>query len=209
MRRARTEIVIWLQVFLVLLIWYLVLLFSGNPITVAWTTFSKLPDVIAIYLLIISSFVRWGWRWPIFRGWLVLIPDLQGTWEGKLETTWHDQNAQNPPGEIATFLVIRQTFWSISCQMFTSESSSNSMAAQITQDASTDNLSLTFNYVNTPRAAVRARSEIHYGAAILSVVSSPERLLVGTYWTDRHTTGDVRLSFKSRRLVQTFPLQSK
>jgi hypothetical protein len=39
-----------------------------------------------------SVFEQWLWRWRIFQGWLVLIPDLSGVWSGDLYSiTYNDR----------------------------------------------------------------------------------------------------------------------
>ena len=39
---------------------------------------------ISATAIITVLFVSWAWRWRIFRGWLVPIPNLNGEWEGKI-----------------------------------------------------------------------------------------------------------------------------
>ena len=65
----------------------------------------------------------------VFRGWLVSFPDLRGTWQGELETTWKDPRTGKIPGPIAVILVIKQSFGAIKCAMYTRESESYSTAA--------------------------------------------------------------------------------
>jgi hypothetical protein len=47
---------------------------------------------------------------------------------------------------------------------------------------------------------------MHDGAAILKIVERPERVLEGQYWTDRKTTGDIQVLFKSKSLTDRFSM---
>jgi hypothetical protein len=51
---------------------------------------------------------------------------------------------------------------------------------------------------------MRDRSTIHDGASILRIISEPQRALEGEYWTNRRTTGELSLSFKSARWWRRF-----
>jgi len=52
--------------------------------------------------------------------------------------------------------------------------------------------------------AVRERSEIHDGAAILKIIRKPDFILTGEYWTSRKTRGDIKLKFESREIQEQF-----
>ena len=122
---------------------------------------------------------------------------------GNSKSTWKDAVGQGIPA-IPAKLVIRQTFSSVSCALFTGESESWSIAAQISRDDDSGALYLNYNYTNRPKATIRNRSAIHDGAARLRIISVPGRALEGEYWTGRCTTGDMSLKFKSRELSEGF-----
>ena len=102
-------------------------------------------------------------------------------------------------------LVVKQTFNSISCVLYTSESDSYSTAAQISRDEDSGILRLSYNYSNRPKATIRDRSAIHDGAALLRIITTPGRALEGEYWTSRCTTGDLALKFHSKDLLEKLP----
>lgn len=204
MKNIRKEILVWIQLGSFVVIWVIVLLVSGTDLKIGWEAIKKLPDVITIYIIFALIFTKWAWRLPIFKNWLVPFPDLQGTWKGTLESTWIDPGTgQKIPAKAVT-LVIRQTFSTVSCRIYTDESDSYSTTAQINEDDESGVFRLSYNYTNRSRANVRERSEIHDGAAILKVVSEPEKKLEGEYWTSRKTTGDISVKFISRDLAQGF-----
>jgi len=203
MKNIRKEIFVWIQLGLFVVIWVAVLLISGSTMEISWDAIKKLPDVVTIYVLLTLLFTKWAWRLPIFSGWLVPLPDLQGTWKGTLQSTWIDPktNQKIPPKDIT--LVIRQTFSNISCIMYTDESDSFSNTAQINEDDESGIFRLSYNYTNRPKANIRDRSAIHDGAAILKVIMGTEKKLEGEYWTSRKTTGDISVKFVSKKISQT------
>ncbi len=50
--------------------------------TEIFVEFGPIATALAISLYI---FERWAWRFPLFYGWLVTTPNLNGTWEGQTE----------------------------------------------------------------------------------------------------------------------------
>lgn len=178
---------------------------TGTPLSINWEAIRKLPDVVTIFVVISFAFTKWWWRSRWFKGWLVKFPDLQGTWEGELQSTWKKPNTDEAIAPLRMILVIRQTFSSISCTMFTKESESYSRAAQISVEEETGSITLSYNYTNRSKATIRHRSPIHDGAAHLKIVTVPSRMLEGEYWTGRCTTGQMKLHFASRQLMESFP----
>jgi predicted pore-forming effector associated with SMODS systems len=205
MKNLRKETAIYIQLAGFVVIWTLVLFVSGVELKINWEALRKLPEVVTIYYALQLLFTSWAWRLPLFQSWLVPFPDLQGTWVGTVQSTWPEPTAA-PPKPIPIIIVIRQSFYSISCFMYSQESTSFSSAAQLMGEEDGLPLHLSFNYSNRPKSSVREHSQMHYGAAILRVVQRPERVLEGDYWTDRRTRGDLQVLFKSRDLTDRFSM---
>ena len=203
MRNIKEEALLWVHVGSIVVIWTGILYLTGSGLAINWEAVKKLPDVVTVYVALSYAFAKWLWRWPAFRGWLVPFPDLQGTWQGELASKWLDPLTGQPPPRIPVVLVIKQSFSSISCVMYTRESESYSTAAQM--DDATGILRLNYNYTNRPKATIRDRSTMHDGAASLRIISLPEIALQGEYWTSRCTTGDLTLKYRSRELIDDFP----
>jgi hypothetical protein len=205
MKNIRKEVALWVQLISFTLIWVTLVAVARNGLKIDWEAVYKLPHAVTLYVVLSLLFTRWLWRLPVFRGWLVPFPDLQGTWDGHLKSTWKSPATGQTLQPIPAILVIRQSFSTVSCTLFTQESESYSTAAQLSQDEDGGPLHLNYNYANRSKATIRDRSPIHDGAARLRVVSAPERSLEGEYWTGRCTTGEMVFKFKGKELRESFP----
>jgi hypothetical protein len=157
---------------------------------------------VTIAAVLLWSFSRWLWRLRLLRD-LHGIPVLHGTWHGELASEWIDPNTgQGIPPDPDVFLVIRQDFWRLSARLLTRESRSQSFAISLQHDG--DGVyDLVYLYSNTPKAAARHRSEMHYGAVVLSAPVDPTAGLEGHYFTDRNTRGSLRFTAHFDTLVET------
>ena len=77
------------------------------------------------------------------------------------------------------------------------------IAAEINK-ASDGTYRLAAVYRNEPKLSVRDRSPIHYGAFVLDVQGDPAKDLVGHYWTDRNTRGEVRTLARHGSIASSF-----
>lgn len=185
------------------IIWVILLIVSGTTSILDLVSVAKkFPLAVTLYAFLAFIFTKWAWRWRIFRGWLIKIPDIQGTWRGSLVSTWVNKNT-NDNKPIQAILAIRQNFNRIDCSLYTKESSSYSTAAEINKDQG-GNLYFSYNYTNRPKVSLRERSEIHDGAAILRIIKSPSYALEGEYWTSRKTTGEMKFMFETSTIAETF-----
>lgn len=205
MEKINNTIKTYAQVITFLIIWAIVLLVSNvfNTIDI-WTALTKIPIAISIYALIVLWFIKAGWRIKILQRWIVKIPDLQGTWKGELKSDWIDPSTGKHIDPIPIVLVIRQTYSQIKCILMTKESSSYSTTADINTINSGEELYLSYNYTNRPKATIRDRSAIHDGATILKIIKVPDLYLEGEYWTSRKTRGEMSLKFFSKSLIERF-----
>ncbi|MGH9712589.1 MAG: hypothetical protein ACRD5M_04740 [Candidatus Acidiferrales bacterium] len=203
MINIREEALQWIRVGILVAIWVGVLYISKTGLAISWDAVKQLPAVVTVYAILSYVFTKWLWRAPFLQGWLVPFPDLHGTWQGEIRSTWRDPKTRQELPPIPAVLVVQQSFLSINCAMHTEESDSYSRAAQFSQDDD-GTLRLSFNYTNRPKATVRDRIAIHDGAATLTI-SGRKRTLEGEYWTSRRTTGDISLKFRSREISEDIP----
>jgi len=204
MEKINSKIKLHIQFGIFAVIWIFLLLTGGvtsllDLVKVA----EKFPQAVTIYAILALLFTKWIWRWKIFQGWLVQIPDIQGTWRGSIISTWVDPSTNQKKDLIPAILAIKQNFNKIDCFLFTKESSSYSTAAEINTDQG-GNLYLNYNYTNRPKASFREKSEIHDGAAILQIIKNPNRSLEGEYWTSRKSTGEMKFQFETKVIAEKF-----
>jgi hypothetical protein len=154
--------------------------------------------------LAVLAFDHLIWRIPWLGRRLSNRPDIRGTWRGRLASNWENPETGrriDPDPEI--YLVVRQTFWSISGNLMTKESKSCSTTATVEDDGCSQ-YQFVAQYRNTPRASVRERSEVHHGSFKLDIGGEPTDRLEGYYWTDRNTMGELEFDRRSRRSVDSY-----
>lgn len=156
---------------------------------------------------VLVAAANWTWRgvWrrlPVLNK--VFFPDLNGVWEGTLQTTWVDPATGTAPAPIHSRVIIRQGVLQFSISQRTAESDSWSTMVLPEAEPEADRYRLWYAYSNKPKAAVAHRSSKYDGVAWLELAldNDPDELR-GQYYTDRRTTGDIKLRRASR--VPTSP----
>ncbi len=185
------------QVFLVVFAAFL--LIAGEPFSSTFKAASRVSSAVPIALLL---FETWIWHWPWLQRWSWFpVPDLRGTWEGVVESTFERDGVRIPP--IETYIVIRQSLLNISVRQFTVESSSELLSGGICRD-SDGACHVNGIFLNTPLAGVRDRSHMAHGAFIYKVSDRPVKRLHGNYWTDRKTDGDAAFTARVSKVADGF-----
>lgn len=129
------------------------------------------------------------------------FPDLTGTWEGTLHSTWIDPATNQPKPPISTTIWIRQGLFSTSVRLRTGESFSYSTRCMLEADHDAGRFRIWYSYDNQPTAEVAYRSARHEGVAWLEmdIDADPDRL-AGQYYTHRRTSGDMEFHRVNREL---------
>lgn len=154
--------------------------------------------------LLVLAFDHFLWRLPKIGRSFSKRPDVRGTWRGRLASNWiNPETGQRIDPDPEVYLVVRQTFWSVTANLITKESKSCSTTATI-EDDGCGQYQLVAQYRNTPRASVRERSEVHHGSFKLDVGGEPADRLEGYYWTDRNTMGELEFDRRSKKAVDSF-----
>jgi hypothetical protein len=169
-------------------IWGLMLIVEGVVISGTW--FRPFSTVVGVLLFFLVVFDLWAWRLRFLQGWFVPRPDIRGTWRIELKSNWTDRAPNSAPKTICAYLIVRQTYSTLSLRMITLESTSELVSAEITR-AGDGLYKVAGVYRNEPKLSVRDRSPIHYGAIVLDIHGDPVKSLVGHYWTDRDTRGEL------------------
>ena len=132
-------------------------------------------------------FTVWLWRWKLFQGWLIPFPDLNGTWQGRIQTNWRDAEGKTP-GPIPTILIIKQSFGRMSCVMRTGEMESHSYLEGFYIDKDAQVRRLCYSYTSRPKASLRERSTPHDGTMLFNIIGKPVHKLEGEYRSEEHTS---------------------
>lgn len=153
---------------------------------------THVSTTISINIILWMIFIAWAWKLKIFYPWLVPFPNLSGDWEGTIKSNWKEKELEPIPIEVS----ITQNFFNVQVRIKTKESRSYSIGASFDIDNERGFQQLFYTYLNTPKAGVRERSEIHYGSTILNLDGFKVTKMDGEYWTDRETTGEITLNKK-------------
>lgn len=156
-----------------------------------------LPAAAALLVVI---FDKWLWRWPPVK-WLKLKPRIDGLWE----TTIRPDPASHIPeggnwGPIEAYTIIEQSFWSLSVHQYTVESESHSRAMTLLARENSGQRTLNFTYDNVPMRKHIERSPRNVGACELKLARGAPRTIMGHYFTDRFTAGDLELVLVDRKV---------
>lgn len=178
---------------------------SGKDVSDLWSALLIAYKTIPLVLLVVGVFVSYAWRLKIFRGWLVPFPDLNGTWQGAIQTTWVNPETGAIPAPIPVILTIKQSFIQMSCVMRTAEMTSRSYLADFWLDGDEQVRMLGYSYHSKPLPTVADRSQPHDGTIVFELIGDPVAKLKGTYWTERKTTGEVVLTFRETNRLEECP----
>ncbi len=186
---------------LVFLILVVVLAIQGQAPSKEWLhSFSWVVTGVSLSLLL---WERWLWSWWGF-GFLAKRPDLRGTWRGSILSDWEDPTTKQRRDPVEIYFVIRQTFSTLDIRLFSPESASQSLSAEIVTD-SVGLHTIALTYLNTPDALRLEQSPISHGGAILGIRGNHLiRQLDGKYWTDRKTVGQMLLTARSSSYCHDF-----
>lgn len=205
MRNLTIKNSLYLLVGISAIAWFLLAYFSGLDLSKVKDFFGLVPKVVTIDLLVIAVFVKWGWKLSIFRGWLVPFPNLNGSWTGFIYSDWINPEIGEKPPLIPVMLTVNQSFFHISCMMHTSEMESSSYSEGFLIDTGQQIKSVAYSYTSKPRLSLNERSIPHDGTAVFKIIEKPEKKLVGRYWTERLTKGEIVLEYHSEDILEELP----
>lgn len=151
---------------------------------------SYLPTVAGLIVLV---FERWAWRW-LGANRLFGRPDLIGTWHVRLQPSERSHIPAEKRGPRHAFMVVQQSFWTVHVTQVSAESRSESTTAALRKTDGARHQRLSFLYDNTPQQRFQPSSPRHEGACTLNVATHRPAVLEGAYFTDRLTSGDLKLT---------------
>ena len=168
-----------------------------------------ISTVVAIDIFLIIIFTKWTWKYKIFQNWLVVFPDLNGSWKGFIYSNWINPDTNKKPDPIPVMLNIKQSFFNINCKMITEEMESYSYAEGFIIDSDKQIKNLAYSYTSNPKSSLRYRSTPHDGTAVLKIIKKPSLRLDGRYWTERGTTGEIKVEFYSKEIIDELQTKHK
>ncbi len=188
-------------IYIAVLAWTVVLYVNHETIQSSWL--KPLSTVITAVLYAVMAFDLWLWKLPFLHDWFVKRPVISGIWKVEIKSNWVNPATGAHILPVEGYMVIRQTFSTLSMRLLTAESSSELVGTEIV--CSADGLYCVSGvYRNEPRFEVRDRSVIHYGAVWLRISDEPQKSISGHYWTDRESAGEIHLTDQRTRKFQTF-----
>jgi hypothetical protein len=127
---------------------------------------------------------------------LVKTPDLNGTWEGYVKSSFDEHTAEQ-----STSLRISQTWTHMVVILETEHPRSQSLGASVLTKNPRD-VRVSYEYLNQPRPAAKDTMHAHRGTAslVLSELGS-RRVLKGEYYTgrDRRNYGSLRFELQAEK----------
>lgn len=205
MRNVTIKSSLYLLVVISAVAWFFLAYFGGLDLSKVKDFFGLVPKVVTIDLLIVAAFVKWGWKFNIFRRWLVPFPNLNGSWIGFIYSDWKNPETGEKPSPIPVMLTVNQSFFHISCMMFTSEMESASYSEGFLIDPERQIKNVAYSYTSKPRLSLNERNISHDGTAVFKIIEKPKQKLVGRYWTERLTKGEIVLQYHSKKLLEELP----
>jgi hypothetical protein len=202
MRQVKRESAIAAVVVLVALVLYAAYRVEQPQNLDAVSIFQLLETTVTVMGLLAAAFIGFAWRWPIFQGWLVCVPDLTGTWRGTLVPLIKSDGTLIAGEPIPTTILVRQSSFDVRVTLHTAGMDSRSYSGEVIADEESGEQRLTYSYTTDPSLGTRESNPRHDGTALLSL-RVDHRELVGRYWTDRLTRGDIKVRFVDRKQDRT------
>jgi hypothetical protein len=196
-KELHLKTVFWLAV----ATWAVTLAIAGEPIGVALLKPSGI--VFGVVTAVTALFERYMWRWRVLRPWFVSKPDLVGSYSGKLASNFIDGSTGSSIQPIDAFLSIHQTLSGITVRLMTAQSASVSLCASLVESPD-GHWDLLATYRNEPRLSLQEQSRIHHGALRLEVHGQGASELIGNYFTDRDTHGEITFTRISKGRSSSF-----
>ena len=158
---------------------------------------------IAVAGVFLRIYDRHLWRVGLFQRWVAELPDLQGVWKVTIKSVKITNDTEQQINPVLGYAQIDQTASSLSMRLFTEDSRSRTIAYSIENEQNQFRLSIV--YENKPRMEQRARDgTIHLGSAVYEFRGYRPNKVVGEYWTEKPSSGEIELSDRMQREIDTY-----
>lgn len=141
---------------------------------------------------VVLGLTYWGWRkvWeflPFLNSWL--FPDLNGEWDMTIHYRNHGKS-----GEVRAKAMIRQNWLSMSMEVLSQDSDSQTLAMVPKKDPESGRAQIFYFYRVTPKKTNIATREAYEGSANLKFFEASTTQLAGNYYTSAATDGHFELT---------------
>jgi len=168
----------------------------------------KVPDkflqpvslIIGFWTIFLGAYEKWIWRWDCIGLLFEPQPDLNGTWQGRLISSFVDPQTKQRVPEIEVYFSVTQTYSTINYKMFTKDMASELISGRLIKDEN-GQFSIYGIYRSIPNILLREKSPIHFGAVNFAY---SQNKIEGSYWTDRDTKGTITFSKKINSIIFDF-----
>lgn len=184
--------------------WAISLIVSGEDLSTA--LFKPSGLVLGVVIAATALFERHLWKWKALHPWFVSVPNLIGTYAGEISSTW--QAESGIAKEVQIYLSIFQTLSGVTVRLYTAESASASLCASLLE-SDDGQWEIIYTYRNEPDLLIQDQSRIHYGGIRLRIESEHPVVLRGSYFTDRRTVGEIKLTRVSAKRSLSFDQAEK
>jgi hypothetical protein len=176
-------------------LWLVLAFVLHAPVDKTWLKY--LGGIASVVVVLLLIFDRWAWRWlPVAIG---KRPNIHGTWKAQLHYQWPEGT---PTQTKDCFVVVRQTYSTVTVDMHFDISDSQSRSAAIVE--TNGRLSLWWSYLSIAHTLEQKGNPPHRGGAELAISLKPKLSLAGDYWTERKTRGRVTTSGHNRRCYDNY-----
>ena len=174
------------------------------PITIksfiVFTEMFSVPFFISVVFYFINKV---GWKKKIFK-WLIDIPDLNGRYEGQLESSFQTNGSNTI---ISCAVEVKQTASNITISAYffnsmTNEHSTSDSVIELIEKQKNGSFLLYYIYTNTPGRLHQALN-IHEGTTVC-IYYPDKKTLSGEYYNSRPLTGKFEVEWKSDKLIHRF-----
>lgn len=206
MRLERLHITVF--VIIAALIWFIVLLCQGTPVTWAHSQPFSIVVSTLVALGLLFEFVLW--RQPWLHSWFVKRPDLRGTWRVEVQSSYVRPETSERVPMIVCYMGVTQTLSTLQMHLMTPESESWFIANDVrpSPNGNGNGYQVIGVYTNEPNVHLRDGriSEMHQGAVIIETHGPVLRpnTLTAKYWTDRKTTGTMDFTMRVENVCTRF-----
>jgi hypothetical protein len=159
------------------------------------TFISKSVSIVTMFWI-----VYFNYFWKIkFMNKIFNIPNLNGTWNGTLNSDWKDEHG-NGVEEIEFYIVIKQNFLNLHIKTFTEKYAGKSYIEKMDFNEKEGEINIAYFYCSD---IISSEEDNRQGVAELRVLENIIRL-DGKYWTRNKTCGSINVRFNQKKQFSTF-----